>query len=88
MTMKSARGTERDVDDLGPSRAPRGMPQARWSRGMQEGRRESKHLAWYRGQQSGHMYEVLALQKMGYTLAAKRLQKSLGLDDRGNRTLG
>ena len=88
MTMKSARGTERDVDDLGPTQAPRGMPQARWSRSMPEGRREGKHLAWYRGRHSGHIDAVLSLQKMGYTRAAKRLQKELRLDDRGNKKLG
>ena len=86
--MRCTRGTEHDVDNLGPTAAPHGVPQLRWARGMPEGRRENKSLAWYRGQQSGHIDAVLNLQKMGYTRAAKRLHKSLHLDDKGNRELG
>lgn len=83
MTLRCKRGTERDVDDLSPSQPPRGVPMARWARGMSEGQREGKKVPWYRGQQSGRIDTILTLQKWGYTRIANRLQKLYHFDDKG-----
>jgi len=87
MTLRCKRGTEQDVADLGPSRPPRGVPMARWARGMPEGRREGKSLAWYRGQQSGRIDAILTLQKWGFTRIANRLQKLYNFNDKGDIAL-
>ena len=73
---------------LEPTPAPPGMPQARWARGMPEGQREGKALAWYRGEQAGRFDAVLSLQELGHPRIADKLRRHYRMDAEGSVTYG
>jgi hypothetical protein len=41
-------------------------------------------LQWYRGKHAGQIDAILALQKMGHSRIATKLQKHFGMDEKGN----
>ncbi len=74
---------EKALHDLNPTPAPHGYPTVRWARGMPEGRREGKTLAWYRGRQAG-IYDAYLTIRRRYPQAAKDLIEAYDMNKDGN----
>lgn len=81
--IKCRKVTEHEaLKDITPSHAPPGVLQTNWNRSRPQGQ-QSSALGWYRGKHAGYIEAVLALQEMGHTRIAAKLQKHLGLSDEG-----
>lgn len=71
------------LHDINPSRAPHGIPTARWRRGAQPGRREDKSLAWYRGHHAG-VYDAALTIKQHYPRVAAALLRAFSMKADGS----
>ena len=84
MKLKSATDPESALRDINPSLMPAvlGLPTARWRRSHEEGRREDKTLAWYRGRHAG-LYDAYLMLKADHPRVAEAFRKACGFNARG-----
>ncbi len=82
--MKLVRATKarEAIADISPTRAPDGFPTHRWNQSMNEGRRENKELAWYRGHHAG-LYDAYLTIKAEHPRVAEKFRKAAGLTEEG-----
>lgn len=81
LRFKRSLSAEEACRDINPTKAPPGMPTARWRESSQRGRRESKTLGWYRGHHAGVWDSYIALRKK-FPKAAEALRESYGMNKR------